>query len=598
MVMNTPAADVWRDYETTGVPSSGPHKVKKSEVRANLLEIETKVEAAQGIVDGAAAEIAAAGAAEIASIEAEGETQVAAVETAGSSQVTVINAAGTAALAAALAADHVYETTAAGITATANGQYFLVPGGVGAFSLYLNNAGVAVFQASYPSLAAFVQAFNGAGENVFYDEAAAELLSHSGALNIVDNHDGTFAITSTYFETVFLQAGRFVIGNRVSLAVKPMIVAAGFTPLNSFIRFTRSAGGPLDYALQAVPDQDGYYAVENVPVPALCTEISFHVDPDTSGDTLAIVACPSANTYAARRQALRPAQLPFARDPVVDTAPYRLVASRGALQAVAAPNGTEAVWSDLVAAAGGTSSSAAKQAMQQLERDLAAFKLLTPNKLLRLNMCLGDTLSAALTPIIANAGFARDEVPPSFSTWDQDDGLTAGSAIYLNTGVNPRAAGLSAAGGGLGVFCLDDAGAGPFFECVDADYSYSLTPAGFGQYILFDGFGGSGRVQTDNSLLADGNLTKGLIAAWREKNGGGRVSRNAVERQGTGYGFNGLDRKAPNAPIRILLNTVPCGGYFIAGPDFDSDDAAAMFQIMLAANTAIGRAPVADGLTT
>lgn len=57
--------------------------------------------------------------------------------------------------AGAIAASEIYATTTAGLAATTNGEYFLVAGAGGSFAdRYLNNAGVASFQNSYPSKAA------------------------------------------------------------------------------------------------------------------------------------------------------------------------------------------------------------------------------------------------------------------------------------------------------------------------------------------------------------------------------------------------------------------------------------------------------------
>jgi hypothetical protein len=55
--MNTPGSTVWRDYETDGVPSSGAHQVKKSDVRTWSAAIEADV---AGVATAAATAVAAA----------------------------------------------------------------------------------------------------------------------------------------------------------------------------------------------------------------------------------------------------------------------------------------------------------------------------------------------------------------------------------------------------------------------------------------------------------------------------------------------------------------------------------------------------------
>ncbi|OKP79289.1 hypothetical protein BTE77_08270 [Ensifer adhaerens] len=46
------AATVWRDYETDGIPSSGPHKVKKAEVRQIHAQIDTFINAFINVAGG------------------------------------------------------------------------------------------------------------------------------------------------------------------------------------------------------------------------------------------------------------------------------------------------------------------------------------------------------------------------------------------------------------------------------------------------------------------------------------------------------------------------------------------------------------------
>lgn len=123
------------------------------------------------IAEAAAPDVVASieteGAAQVLLIEAAGDEQIALVEAAGTAQIALVDAAGDTAVAlveaakddaiadvAAAADAEFYADTTAGLAATASGDYFLVVGDdtETAYTIYLDNAGVAEEVASAPSV--------------------------------------------------------------------------------------------------------------------------------------------------------------------------------------------------------------------------------------------------------------------------------------------------------------------------------------------------------------------------------------------------------------------------------------------------------------
>ncbi len=263
------------------------------------------------------------------------------------------------------------------------------------------------------------------------------------------------------------------------------------------------------------------------------------------------------------------------------------------------PTPLATAWALAVTANGGTYSANTFTALQELERDLTYAEL--TSKFIYLNTRCGNDITAAKVPLIATSGPAYDVLSGTVATWNEVDGLNGTSGV-ADTGVVASTCGISTSAVSYGVYMLENASATN--EYVIGDHAQEppdhllghtgLVPAAFASYTLFDNFdgGGSGRTQTDSSLLADGNLTKGLMCGSRNGLNAAAVYRNGdVRGQSTGL-TNG---PIPATTLKYFTERGPSGGDFI-GLALTPEDVSNFTWIIHTFNVALNRGVTAEGL--
>lgn len=431
---------------------------------------------------------------------------------------------------------------------------------------------------------------DGMGENIFFNKNAPEWSVNSSAT--VDNGDGTFTINTTLANTTYNAQGRLAVGKKVSLAVRA--VTGSVVVATTFIRFRDAGVATISTALVSTSaDQDGYFNVENVTVPANTVTILVQADPLNSGDRLEVVFVPAPYTYGARSN--NTSTPVFSRGPAQgNSAPYRLLTVGQAVEAIAAPNGTVAVWNSLVTARGAAPVSATLTALRKVERWLTSSGLI--HKLVYLNLRCGNTLAAALTPFLDKFGFGYDEAPTSFSSWTEATGL---SGVTVNTGIDPNRAGLNQFGMAMGFYnranvasdgnnyCIGNAGSGGVG-------TYGICPCN-ANLMLYD-YSTGGRVQGDIRLInGDGSTTLdslGGISGARCIDGIGRVSRRGIV-----LATNNALPTAEIATLPLLVDANPqiSGGDWVGAGMWTADDTVAMEAMLHTFNSDLGRAVTAEG---
>lgn len=611
------AAEIWRNFTTDGVPASGAHRPAKGEIRQWGLELEALVEASAPLASPAFtdhptaptpptidATTRIATMAAVHAVAASIGTGPAGLGYGGSSTASNTIGAGSKtfavnpAILAYIVGDRVRFAASPSawmegeVTAYAAGSMTATithTSGSGTYAAWsLSIAGVpgagdvAAHEAAANPHPVYRDQMNAASENVFYDVGAPEYSSRTSAA--VDNGDGTFTINTAYVITSYAATGRLVPGKRCALAVRP--VTGGVTPASSWILFRNSGGATLStVTLGAVADAYGYYSAENIVIPATTATIEVKAQIVTSGDRLEIIFAPGAYTYAARANGTsRPV---VALQKMGRSLPVSLTSSRGAVQALVRPNGTMGIWESILASRGSSASSGTLAALRSLEEDLRITGLL--DKIVYLNMRVGNDATAALVPFIDRAGHGFDSAPASFTSFAEASGLA--SAITIDTGVIPRTCGMSRYGVSIGCYLLNDvasSGTQMITTDVTAPSFLSLNPNLFG-YHDFDAYGsGAGRILTPSPNVT---ATKGTIIGARSMDGTNRISRQgvvlntAVTQQGD----------VPSGSVTINFARGTSGGDFL-GLDLDPDQIAAMHWSLHAFNVAIGRGVTADGV--
>lgn len=421
----------------------------------------------------------------------------------------------------------------------------------------------------------------GAGENIWYDTAAPEYASKGSGTT--RNADGTFTFGAVYDYTVFNATGRLAPGKYCSLAIR--VVSGGITGGgNSYVIFKNSGGGTISqtFVSNLVPDQFGYYAAENILIPASTATMEVRVDPDNLGDTLEVAFCAAPYTWAARIKGT--SQVPIVPKSLLNGVPYGFSAKGQILSAVPQPNGTLGVWMALCTQLGATVSSTTQSALRELEEAMRINGYL--DQILYLMPFVGDATSA-LVPFVVNGGYTVPGIV-SAVTYSEAGGMSAG---MIDTGVNPYLTGVGRYGAGLGGYLLNDVASSGTPMITSPAAAYNFNPY-FANLMIFDCFAssGGGRIQ---ATIGATSKTKGFCMGNRGPSGLSQVWRNQVlllEQQGQ----NG---SVPNETMTCNFARGTCGALVITKGLTDDKVVALGWDIeRLQRNIGNPRNVTADGL--
>lgn len=266
-------------------------------------------------------------------------------------------------------------------------------------------------------------------------------------------------------------------------------------------------------------------------------------------------------------------------------------------------SGSADAWNDTIAARGGTVSAASLAAVRGLQWCLVNAGI--ASKIIYLNPRAGNTLTAALTPLVDLYGFGLDQVV-SGAGWAEGSGLTG---IVVNTGINLAYTSANQFGLSMGLYSLTNDVASPGAYVIGSQStSFGLNPRvfpGSADLMLYDWFGGNpGRVQGSVAVTNGAGTTtfptQGLLAGTRNSSGVAATYRNGVIVATSSALVTdplGGVASASLGPLTVYTAEVASGLDFV-GTAMDQNDILVMTWCAHQMNKSLGtpRAVTADGL--